>query len=271
MDYLGEFRRARIKHGLTLEQVGMVVGHTKQYMHQIEKGKTKLSYELAVKLADVLEIDLPINNTLSPTASDNEMKKRTRVIRRLRLMTRRTLRTCVGPDLDYRTMYLMSIADRAIRLADGFVILLTERNLTCASAVLRMMLDNCLRTYAYTLAADKDAVAKRVLQPDADFRKMKAKDGKNLTDKYLVEQLTKLDESIGSVYRSTSGYIHHSSKALYNMASLVGNRTFSFNIGGPLTEDWDITLLECAEAFIRYMSLNNRLLIEAVSETENHY
>lgn len=265
MDYLKAFRSARIQKGLTQEQLGQIVGHTKQYMYQIEAGKTKLSYELAVKISDVLEIELPIDESV-PQSIPGDIKEKVRVIRRLRRMTLRTLRSCVSEDIELRTLYFMSIVDRAVRLSDGFVLLLKERNLTCAGAVLRLLLDNCMRTYAYTLAEDKEALTRRVLKPDVNLGSLRDKDGIRLTDKYLVQKLSMLDDTIGSVYNYTSGYVHHSSKAFHNMTSLRGNRSLNFNIGGPLPEEWDITLLECADAFIRYLALNNRLVLDAIAD-----
>ena len=47
-------RQARLSRNLTLEQLGGLVGRSKQYLNQVEKGKIRLSYELAVKIAKAM-------------------------------------------------------------------------------------------------------------------------------------------------------------------------------------------------------------------------
>ncbi len=47
-------KQARLSNDLTLEQLGNMVGRSKQYLNQVEKGKIRLSYELAVKIAKAL-------------------------------------------------------------------------------------------------------------------------------------------------------------------------------------------------------------------------
>lgn len=54
MNYHQKLREARLSHNLTLEQLGQMVGRSKQYLNQVEKGRIRLSYELAVKLAEAL-------------------------------------------------------------------------------------------------------------------------------------------------------------------------------------------------------------------------
>ncbi|HNV34647.1 MAG TPA: helix-turn-helix transcriptional regulator [Bacillota bacterium] len=48
-------RKARLDRGMTLAVYGGLIGRTKQYMYLLEKGKIKLSYEMAVKLAKALD------------------------------------------------------------------------------------------------------------------------------------------------------------------------------------------------------------------------
>lgn len=50
-----KLRRMREERGLTLQQLADAVGITKPYLWQIENGKRRLSYALAVKIASVLE------------------------------------------------------------------------------------------------------------------------------------------------------------------------------------------------------------------------
>ena len=47
-------KNARLSHNLTLEQLGVIVGRSKQYMYALEKGNIRLSYEMAVKIAEAM-------------------------------------------------------------------------------------------------------------------------------------------------------------------------------------------------------------------------
>lgn len=49
-----KLRETRLSRGLTLNQLGSMVGRSKQYMHELETGDIRLSYELAVKIAQAL-------------------------------------------------------------------------------------------------------------------------------------------------------------------------------------------------------------------------
>ena len=49
---------AREKAGLSVEQLADIVGVTRQGMHKIENKKTMPRLDIAIKLADVLDIDI---------------------------------------------------------------------------------------------------------------------------------------------------------------------------------------------------------------------
>lgn len=77
---------------------------------------------------------------------------------------------------------------------------------------MRLQLDNCMRTYAAFIAADKDAVIDCVISGNR-IDKQKSKDGNLLKDVYLKNELSKLDTGFSAVYDNTSGYIHFSDRA----------------------------------------------------------
>lgn len=54
MSYSDKLRIARVSKGYTLEELGSLVGRSKQYMYSLEKGSIRLSYDMAVKIADAL-------------------------------------------------------------------------------------------------------------------------------------------------------------------------------------------------------------------------
>lgn len=46
-------RDIRLKHGMTLEELGERLSKSKQYMSELERGNIRLTYEMAVAIADV--------------------------------------------------------------------------------------------------------------------------------------------------------------------------------------------------------------------------
>lgn len=66
----------REKHGLTLEALGKRVGKSKQYISELEKGRIRLTYDMAVKIAAAVgstpdEIFLP-SESKKLVPEDNE-------------------------------------------------------------------------------------------------------------------------------------------------------------------------------------------------------
>ncbi len=54
MSLADKIREARAANGLTLEQLGAMIGRSKQYMYQLEAGNIRLSYQTAVLIAKAL-------------------------------------------------------------------------------------------------------------------------------------------------------------------------------------------------------------------------
>ena len=68
----------------------------------------------------------------------------------------------IGRSLTKEDFYFSASANRCINLITGFVDMLKTRNLTCAGVLLRMQMDNCMRTYAAFIAEDCNAVVDKV-------------------------------------------------------------------------------------------------------------
>lgn len=54
----------------------------------------------------------------------------------------------IGETLCMDDLFFCASVDRCIRLIDGLIPMLKDRNLTCVGVLLRMQMDNCMRTYA---------------------------------------------------------------------------------------------------------------------------
>ena len=73
--------------------------------------------------------------------------------------------------------FFCTAADRCIRLIDGFIPMLQNRDLTCAGVLLRMQMDNCMRTYAPFIAEDRNAVVNCIIDGNP-INKLKDANGK---------------------------------------------------------------------------------------------
>lgn len=175
----------------------------------------------------------------------------------------------IGETLFTEDLFFCASADRCIKLIDGIKIMLEERNLTCAGALLRLQMDNCMRTYAAFIAEDKNAVVNCVLD-GAPIRHLKDKSGRKMTDGYLKEQITKLDSQFETVYNQASGFIHLSEKAFFQMVDKCENNIMGFQIGQQLPEKRNEHILECADAFIHFIKLHFEFL-DAVANSKQRY
>ncbi len=54
MSLAEKIREARTVNGLTLDQLGAMIGRSKQYMYQLEAGNIRLSYQTALLIAKAL-------------------------------------------------------------------------------------------------------------------------------------------------------------------------------------------------------------------------
>lgn len=109
---------------------------------------------------------------------------------------------------------LMGFIKRSIDLVEGFTILLDDWNLVCAAPIVRMQLDSLLRLNYLSKLDNPYDISKRLFSGD-QFDKIKDKDGKNLTDKYLREFAGKEFPWIADVYYETSKHIHFSNKHFF--------------------------------------------------------
>jgi hypothetical protein len=169
----------------------------------------------------------------------------------------------IGENLLSLDLCFCGLMDRSVRLAQGFLPMLKSRNLTCAGALLRLQLDNCLRLYAIYIAEDEQAVVDCLLEGNS-IGKLCDKSGKKMSDAYLKEQLGQYDKRLPIVYDNASGFIHFSSKAMYQSIYECKDNAIRFQVGGELHEKRNKVLLECAAAYLHYFDLFlNLLIVEA--------
>lgn len=175
----------------------------------------------------------------------------------------------IGESLCMEDLFFCASVDRCIRLIDGFIPMLQDRNLTCAGVLLRMQMDNCMRTYAAFIAEDRDAAVQCVIDGNP-IKNLKDTNGKKMTDGHLKDEITKIDSVFSKVYDNASGYVHLSEKAFYQTVEKCADNKLEFQIGQPLPEKRNDPLLESADAYIHFVKLHFKML-QAVVESKERF
>lgn len=198
-----------------------------------------------------------------------QLKPRLETLRMLGKQAASITTGIIGETLLLEDLFFMSSADRCIRLIDGLIPMLETRNLTCTGVLLRIQMDNCLRTYAAFIAEDIKEVVQCIIDGNP-IKKLKDKNGNKMVDGYLKDEITKLDDRFGDVYDKASGFIHLSEKAFYQTVDRISDYGIGFLIGEPLPEKRNEPLLECADAYIHFVRLHFKML-DAVVDSKKRY
>ena len=66
---LNKLRALRKQRGISLRKLGSLLGKSKQYMSELERGNIKLSYDMAMDIADVM--GLKPDDIFLPGVSNN--------------------------------------------------------------------------------------------------------------------------------------------------------------------------------------------------------
>ena len=191
-------------------------------------------------------------------------------LKKLRTNGLSATRKVIGESLFKQDLYSISLQDRCIRLSDGISKMIENRNLCCAGILLRSQLDNCMRLFAYYIAADKEKVVNSLFDTSIRIGDLLDKNGKKMKDSYLSTELTKFDARFRSVYIQASGYVHHSEKSFYGMNTKTEDLNLEFNVGGDLSEEYDEILCECIEAFVHYVKFQY-WLIDPVIQSKKRF
>ena len=175
----------------------------------------------------------------------------------------------IGQTLCSDDLFFCASVDRCVRLIDGLIPMLQDRNLTCVGVLLRMQMDNCMRTYAAFIAEDRNAVIQCILD-GTPVKKLKDSKGNLMFDGYLKDEVAKMDPIFSTVYDNASGYVHLSEKAFYQTVDSCDNYGIGIQIGQPLPEKRNTPLLEAADAHIRFVNLHFKML-QAVVESKQRF
>ena len=175
----------------------------------------------------------------------------------------------IGETLCMDDLFFCASVDRCIRLIDGLIPLLRDRNLTCVGVLLRIQMDNCMRTYAAFIAQDRNAVIRCILD-GTPIKSLKDAKSNKMLDGYLKDEMAKIDPIFSKVYNNASGYVHSSEKAFYQTVDSCDNYEIGIQIGQPLPEKRNAPLLEAAAAYIHFVNLHFKML-QAVVESKQRF
>lgn len=158
----------------------------------------------------------------------------------------------IGHTVLFVDLGLLSLLNRSLQLTDGFIAMVQERNLTCAAPLLRLMLDNCMRTYALYTAADRKEFIDALID-GKKISKLEDINGKPMQDWYLKSELNRIDSQFSTVYDNTSGYIHFSEKAFYQAVSAKNGNVIELQASHAFPEKLNPILIECVHAYIHFL------------------
>lgn len=117
-------------------------------------------------------------------------------------------------------LFATAVLDRSVMLIEGFKKLIPD-NFICAAPLVRLQLDNYLRTFAVQrvdINAHEFAIAVINGKRIRDFRDKDTK--RKLTDAELVGITEKTHPGITDFYSKASGYIHFSDTLIFNSISV---------------------------------------------------
>jgi len=117
----------------------------------------------------------------------------------------------INGELAWNDVFMAGALRRSYALTRGFFDLIGSRNFTAAAPLIRLQLDNSLRTAASVWALDSQEFFTGIAE-GKQINKMRADDGKAMTDRYLCDRLAPYHPWISQLYKETSSFVHLSDK-----------------------------------------------------------
>ena len=110
----------------------------------------------------------------------------------------------------------IAVANRALSLLNGFLLLVRNGGYIAAAGILRMQLDNVLRLSGVTAAADPHDVANQIIN-GKPLSKIKDAQGQNMRDARLREVAVARLPWVEKTYSLSSGYVHLSEQHILHV------------------------------------------------------
>lgn len=103
--------------------------------------------------------------------------------------------------------FFVGVAQRSYELVNGFISMLDEVNFSVMAPILRMQIDNLIRTSYVSRSNEPDEIATKFMT-GTEFRRMRNPKGVKLDDFNLKKEAAVHHPWIDEVYDKTSGWIH---------------------------------------------------------------
>lgn len=104
-------------------------------------------------------------------------------------------------------LLIIAALKRSVALQSGFRQMIAARNMICAGSILRLQLDTTIRMHGAWIVDDADDFAARVLRHE-QIRNIRDSKHQKMTDRYLVESLSKEYHWIPTLYETCCDYVH---------------------------------------------------------------
>lgn len=121
----------------------------------------------------------------------------------------------------------LAVLNQSMSLTSGFIRLMRSHNFVAAAPLIRLQLDNFLKFAAAWLFPDPHKFATKILHGSA-VKDLKTRDGKKMTDYYLISHFGREYKWIPNVYKNIDDFIHLSDRYLFlNMANVDSQKRTS--------------------------------------------
>lgn len=145
---------------------------------------------------------------------------------------------------------VMGTLKRFASTSAAFRQLITAWNLTAARSLLRIHIDTGVRFSATWLTSDPHRFASKVLGGE-QINRLKSRDGKKLTDAYLINMRSSEFPWLPAVYQNLSGFVHFSGSHISASVGSISseNQIVTFEIGEQDTRYPEFSWTEVIEYF----------------------
>ena len=182
-----------------------------------------------------------------------------------------------APHIFGTDLLAMAVLNRSVVLIEGFCTLLEAKNYLCAAPLIRFQLDSILRFFATSLVDNSDDLSLTILE-GTPVRNLQDRDGKYMTDQYLLKKVVALYPWAPSVYENSSGFIHLSEKhilhTIRDAREDADGRTITMAVGTPADEYIPISIkleaVDCLHAETEAVLGLVASWVHAKHESRNH-
>jgi hypothetical protein len=171
-------------------------------------------------------------------------------------------RLAVGGEIYKGHFYAAGILKRTLSQSSAFRMLIEAKNFQSAAGLLRMQIDSAMRMHALALVSDAQVFLDAWLAGEP-INKLKAADGEQLRDHYLLKKLAEDHPWVKDVYHETSGFIHFSGKHFFTSIAHMDDAThiLKFQITATDPDKPDEEYFEIVDAFFKATKLTAMFVI----------